>query len=209
MDKPNVSVSPDERREFCRIEDEVALRYRAVTEDDVAGLSRKMQEALPDRFTAAATFAATSQKMAGLLRTIQRDSYELASFLEAIDNKLNMLAQLFVTEELEIDDRPACRVNMSANGMAFHTDTRFETGQLLELRIVLFPSLTGILTIGRVVHCQSCADENEEYPYLVAVEFHNLREEDQDILVKHILTRQLDARRQQRFCEEVLDQSEP
>lgn len=195
-----------DRREFCRVDDEIALRYRAISEQEVSERSA-MAEVLPDRFTAAATFAATSQKMSGLLRVIRRDSDELATCLQAIDNKLNMLAQLFVTEEMEADDRPACRVNISANGMAFHASDRFESGQQLLLRIVLFPSITGIQTVGRVVHCDRNPDEGAHCAWVVAVEFSELREEDQDLLVRHVLNRQLEERRGQRFCQEVLGSS--
>ena len=194
-----------ERREFCRIDDEISLSYRTVTEQDVSNLVAKIREELPDRFTAASTFAATSRQMNSLLRKIQNESADLARFLEAVDTKLNMLAQLFVAEEMNIHDKPACRVNMSANGMAFSTAEPHEPGEMMELRMVLFPCLTGILTAARVVYCDKGETDAPEEAWRIAVEFCHLRVEDQDMLAKHIFSRQMEQRRQERFMDDVMD----
>ena len=66
----------DERREYFRIEDEIALDYRLISEDEVDGLMEKIQSRLVDRFTAASNFTATSRQMAHLIHKIQNQSPE-------------------------------------------------------------------------------------------------------------------------------------
>jgi len=188
----------DERREYFRIDDEVALDYRPIDEADIDALSDRIHARFPDRFTVASSFTATSRQMTQALHKVQNQSPELVRCLQAIDQKLNMLAQLFVSEEMHLDQQPTREVNLSAGGLAFRSQHEIRTGSLLEMRIVLFPSLIGILTLSRVIHCEPISDTNVDFPWQVAVNFEQLRERDRELLVRHVMakqTRQLRAER--------------
>ena len=180
----------DERREYFRIDDEVVLDYRLIDEDAVAPLVERIQARVPDRFTAASSFAATSRQMGQVMHKVQNQSPELARCLQAIDQKLNLLAQLFVTEEIHIDQQPTQAVNLSAGGIAFRSQQEIRTGSLLEMRIVLFPSLVGILNVSRVIHCERINDGNTQYSWQIAVAYEHLRESDRELLVRHIMTKE-------------------
>lgn len=188
----------DERREYFRIEDEIALDYRLIREDEVDRLVERMRSHLVDRFTAASSFAATSRQMAHAIHKVQGDSPELARCLQALDNKLNMIAQLFVSEEMNIDEQPTREVTLSAGGVAFCAQHEIGVGSLMELRMVLFPSLVGILTISRVVYCERIDDSNTRFPWRIAVEYEHLRETDRELLVRHIMAKETEQLRAQR-----------
>jgi len=79
----------DERREFFRIDDEVALDYRLIDSSEVDQLLEKIQSQMVDRFTAASSFTATTRQMANVIHKIQTESPELARCLQAIDQKLS------------------------------------------------------------------------------------------------------------------------
>ena len=184
----------DERREYFRIDDEVALDYRLISEDEVDRLQEKIQSRVLDRFSAASSFAATTRQMTHVMHKVQIESPELARCLQALDQKLNMVAQLFVSEEMQLNEQPAREVNLSAGGVAFRTQHEIDVDSLLELRMVLFPSLIGILTVSRVIHCERIDDDNRHFPWQVAVVYEHLRESDREHLVRHIMakeTRQL------------------
>ncbi len=188
----------DERREYFRIEDEIALDYRVISQAEADKLLERIRSRLVDRFTAASSFAATTRQMAHVIHKVQAESPELARCLQAIDNKLNLIAQLFVSEEMELNEQPTREVSLSAGGVAFRAQHELKVGSTLELRMVLFPSLVGILTISRVVHCERMNDSNVQFPWQVAVEYDYLRETDRELLVRHIMakeTEQLRARR--------------
>lgn len=185
----------DERREYFRIEDEIALDYRLVNEGEVDQLVERMRSRLVDRFTAASSFAATSRQMAHVIHKVQTESPELARCLQALDNKLNMIAQLFVSEEMEINDQPSREVTLSAGGLDFRAQHEVKVNSLLELRMVLFPSLVGILTISRVVHCDRMQDNNTQFPWRIAVEYEHLRETDRELLVRHIMAKETEQLR--------------
>lgn len=180
----------DERREYFRIDDEVVLEYRLINEDEVEPLVERIQARVPDRFTAASSFAATSRQMAHLMHKVQSQSPELARCLQAIDQKLNLLAQLFVTEEIHIEEHPTQEVNLSAGGIAFRSQQEIAPGSLLEMRIVLFPSLIGILNISRVIHCERVNDSNRQFAWQIAATYEHLRESDRELLVRHVMNKE-------------------
>jgi len=188
----------DERREYFRIADEIVLDYRLLKDEEVDGLLERMRSRLVDRFSAASSFAATTRQMAHLIHKVQTESPELARCLQAIDQKLNMIAQLFVSEQMALDDQPTREVSLSAGGVAFRAQHELRTDSLLELRMVLFPSMIGILTISRVIHCERMDDGNSQFPWQVAVEYEHLRETDRELLVRHIMSKETEQLRAQR-----------
>ncbi len=188
----------DERREYFRIEDEVTLEYRVITESEMECVLFRIKDEVPDRFTAAASFASTSRQLNHLLNNLSVKSPDLSMCLQMLDKKLNLLAQLLVAESINIDGEGMREVSLSAGGLAFNTERELRVGDLVETRLVLFPSLTGILTVSRVVCCERRGDVEVGMPWRVAVEYQYIREPDRDLLVKHILTRQAEMLRARR-----------
>lgn len=191
-------MSDEERRQYFRIADEVALEYRPIGDDEVEALLERMHSRFVDRFTAASSFAGTTRQMAHLIHKVQSESPELARCLQAIDQKLNMIAQLFVSEEMAVGEQSRQEVSLSAGGVAFRAPNELRTGTLLELRMVLFPSMSGILTVSRVIHCERASEAGARFPWQVAVEYEHLRETDRELLVRHIMAKETEQLRAQR-----------
>ena len=84
--------------------------------------------------------------------------------------------------------------NLSASGIAFRSDKIINTGQGLRLRIVLFPEKIGIMVFGRVVHSDNEKDTNNEH--LISVDFEHIRYEDQELMIKHNINKQIMELRQ-------------
>lgn len=188
----------DERREYFRIADEIVLDYRLLNQREMEALQEKIQSDLPDRFTAASSFAASSRRMAHILHKAQHESPEIARCLQMLDQKLNSLAQLFVAEEFDIANRLPQQVNISAGGLAFRVHKDIPSGSLLELRMVLFPSLVGILAGGCVIHNEHVQDGNLKYPWQIAVNYEHMRESDRELLVRHIMSKETQELRKKR-----------
>ena len=188
----------DERREYFRIKDQVTLEYRAITEMEMESVLLRIRDEVPDRFTVAASFAGTSWQMKHLLQNLDGQSPELAQCLQALDKKLNLLAQLLVAEAVNTQGPCLREVSLSAGGLAFNAERELKPGDHLETRLVLFPSLTGILAVAEVVSCERRGDVNGGMPWRVAVEYRHIRESDRDLLVKHLLTRQAEMLRARR-----------
>jgi len=188
----------EERREYFRIDDEVALDYRLISPGEAELLREKIKSRVVDRFTVASSFTATSRQMTHVIHKVQNQSPELARCLQAIDQKLNMIAQLFVSEEINLREQPTHEVNLSAGGIAFRAQHDIRVGGLLELRMVLLPSLVGILTISRVIQCERLDDGNLKLPWQISVVYEHLRETDRELLVRHIMSKETQQLRSQR-----------
>lgn len=189
-DKRGTETADGNRREYFRVDDSVVLDYRVISEEELPDRVEDLQRRLPTRFGAAAEFASTSRHMNRLLRKLRHISRDLVQYLEAVDAKLNTLARLFLLEELDPPRQAATEVNLSAGGIGFRARAALSAGSLVELKLVLLPAYTGVLTLGRVVYCETCPAGDSEFPYFIAIEFDRIRETDRELLVRHLLGRQ-------------------
>lgn len=195
-------LSPEERREYFRIRDQVILGYRRIDSAQAAFIAEEIHRDLPDRFTVASRFEASSRVMTRLTHTFAGQMPDLAHYLKHMDDKLNHMARLFVMDEINVQDRTPEFVTLSGGGISFGVDREYREGELVELRIVLLPSFIGILAVGSVVYCDSLKGTQGTGPWNLAVEYRDIREPDRDLLVKHIMNRETEELRKKRHPEE-------
>ncbi|NOZ10264.1 MAG: PilZ domain-containing protein [Gammaproteobacteria bacterium] len=187
-----------DRRNFFRVNDSVMLRYQRLSPDTVVPSDRPgEQQQGVDQFVLAARFSSTTQEMRPLLSTIESRSPEVAKYLWEIDKKLNQMAQIFMMQELQHSGNHIRDVSLGAGGIAFTLDELLPIGTPLEIRLVLMSSMVGVKAQGKVVR----SEHDPEHRYWVAVEFTDIREQDRDLLVRHMLGRQLQERREQKQAE--------
>jgi hypothetical protein len=194
------SAQDRERRRFFRIDDSVHLSLREISKDS---LDQRLRDSTPnsnESFTLITTFNAINQKLAPALRRIEQAYPEIADYLKAVDQKIDLLARAFLTEEVAMVDKPARPVNLSAGGMSVESRKPMQVGTLLEVRLLLLPSFTGIMTYGEVVGCDNSDEEDRlaGYPYQVRVDFSFLRDEDRDALSRHVTLKQAEWLRSHR-----------
>ncbi|MFQ5757642.1 MAG: PilZ domain-containing protein [Acidiferrobacterales bacterium] len=177
---------PKERRRYCRIDDGVIFRYRPLSLKDIPEDIEQLDVSPASRFTLTSMFAATSHKMKPLLQSIQQQSLEIAEYLQMLDRKLGLVARAFLMQEINVHEEPPAQVNLSAGGIGFYADTPFPAGALLELEIILLPSYTGIRAYGKVAYRRHDPGGQPGLPYRVGVEFIKIRDQDRDLITRHI-----------------------
>jgi hypothetical protein len=182
-----------ERRRFCRIDDDIILRYRVIGMQETPADIENLDVCLPNRLTLSSTFASTTQQMQPLLTKIQEQSLEVAEYLRLIDRKLDLVARAFLLQEIDVQEEPVCRVNLSAGGIGFCEENPLAAGTTLEMELILLPSYVGILTYGKVVYRKHEPGVVVGLPFRIGVEFCNLRERDRDLIANHILSRESGA----------------
>ncbi len=187
-----------ERREYFRIDDELLLNHRPLREHEIDAFRDLLSTDIPHRFMTASSFAATSRQIAHALLRIQSDLPEVARCLQAIDHKLNTLAQLFVAEDAENNMESTRDVNLSAGGIAFRAAHPVKPGDLLELRLVLLPAMIGILCAARVAYCERANDGNLQHPWRIGASYEIIREADRELLVRHVMARETQRLREKR-----------
>ena len=202
IDDEAADLPAAERREYFRIRDQVILEYRPLNAAEAAFMAEELQRDIPDRFTIAARCEANSRTMNRLSHTFVGKMPDLARYLKLLDDKLNYMARLFVMEAMDVTERIPQVVTLSGGGICFGVDREYPQDTLLELRIVLLPSMIGIHSVGKVVNCQQAYPALSASPWNMAVEYRDIREADRDLLVKHVMNRQTEELRRQRYAEE-------
>lgn len=185
----------DERRHFFRFKDELIFSYQHLAQEATCEFLKSFATSADDPFTLTATLAGISQETRLLNRQIQSEAPLVARYLSALERKIDLLAQA-IFKGANTDDQDTQEVDLSGSGVSFESTESLTPGELLELRLVLFPSYTGILASGKVIRCEKVG--SRACPYKIAVEFVHIRETDRQCIVKHILDRQTTQIRQAR-----------
>jgi hypothetical protein len=192
----------DERREFFRIDDSIQVSYHVISRDE---MPESIDERLSgsDRFTVMTRLQTISQHLSAPLHRIEQRDPDVADYLKALDEKINLLGQSFLAEENELLNRPSRAVNLSAGGLAMDVSEKQTVGELVEIKLLLLPSYTGILAYGEVVGVDRNTEGDSDYPYHIRINFILIRGSDQDAMIRHIMRRQGEMLRKRR---EQLDQ---
>jgi hypothetical protein len=200
----NHQDEPDRRR-FFRIEDSISLSYHPVPPEDLEHRLERLETEMEDNFTAASSLASISQRMAGVLHKISVESPEIAQYLKALDQKIDLLGRAMLSNDPSLQEQQAQAVNLSASGMAFNSAQPEKVGTVLELRLILLPSLMGLLIYGEVMGCEKLKDPEQGFSHNIRVDFSHMRDSDRDVLIRHVIqrqTRMLRQRREEREAEE-------
>jgi PilZ domain len=187
---PSSSVA-DERREWIRIDDRVLMEYRVLTETGTAG-PVEATNATPEMISAVVTqptadlLARTEESLIGspVLPWIMKVDY----LLEAILNSLAVTHPTSVTMARPTD------VNLSGGGMGFVSLREFSAGDQLAIKMIL-PPFRLIQTLVKVIRSVPQADGQG---FAIATEFIDLKADDQEHLIRHILQTQAERLRARR-----------
>lgn len=183
------SISAADRREFFRINDQVALNFRVIDRGEIDGAIEKREDGYLDVNTMASSFAHTNLDMKHAMEKCRRDLPEVATYLDGLNAKVDLLIRLLVATGSELPDHPTHDVNLSASGLSVKVTQEFVEGSALEIKLLFFPSLLYVVTFGLVVRC-SASDEVEGFPFELAVEFSHLEDSDKELLIRHILQKE-------------------
>jgi hypothetical protein len=203
---PN-ALPGNERRAYFRIEDSLNLSYHEIPFDALEQRLQRLEQGVDTNFTVLSSLTSISQQMGGLLHKIQVDSPDIARYLKALDQKIELLGRTLLATESNLVEEHAYPVNLSASGMAFKSKEAVEPGIILELKLLLYPSLAGILAYAEVIDCETLKEPESGFSYCIRVNFSHLRESDRDLLIRHVVQRQTDqlrkAREEREASEEV------
>lgn len=169
----------EDRRRFFRLDDEVVMDFRAISQDEFShwkenqNLQKSELRELEDEI--------------GILVHQLRTSHPaLGKLMELFNRKLNLLnGQAVIHPELNLTSTEArVRVNLSACGMAFQTSADLSNQSHLLFNLQLKPSNATLSLAGNIVGIEKSTDPDE--PYLVRVNFEDLKESEQELLIQHL-----------------------
>ncbi|MBN4055153.1 PilZ domain-containing protein [bacterium AH-315-K03] len=180
----------EERRRYFRIDDTLGISYRLLGAEEAKAFVRESAHQ-GGNFDFISNFDNRIQTLLGACKV---QSPIAAELLDLINKKLN-----FVIEHMDVDTQIARHitfqsrsVNISACGMAFPNEHALETGNVLQLDILLSPSNLHIVTMATVVACHEMDHDScsPMLPHYVRIDFTQINHNDQEVLIQHVVKRQ-------------------
>src|SRR5690349_858936 len=181
------TLDEEDRREYYRIEDMIALEIRPLSALEAAG-QEVLQDASP-LFNLLSELHLSEFESQHLLRQISERDRNLAAFLKSQNKRIDLLSQVIAITVLGQIGEPQ-PVIISEGGIDFQHPTPIATGAHLSVKLVLMPQALGLLLRARVTHCDPKGDG-----YDVGTEFEHLTDAQRQLLARHILQKQAQERR--------------
>ena len=186
-----------DRRRFYRIDDSIRLFYKKIPENQLQENNASGMNAFGDCSLATALDMMAQESQVSLHR-LERNDPDVAEYLKVLNNKIDLVARALLMQKMKLTEQKTSNVNMSASGIAFDSEELIQPGECLEIKMLLASSMAVIITYGNVVRCEKNADMNKEYPYIVGVDFYNMPEQDREVLIKHVVKRQIQQIREEK-----------
>lgn len=181
----------DDRREYYRIDDTIALEF-----NQLSGAAAHSSDVLHDSsllFNLLSDLHLMDFESQHLLRHISERDRTLANYLKVINKRIDLLGQAMAQSLLRDIGTPR-RVSLSEGGISFNNLQPVAPGSHLAIKMVLMPQALGLLLRAQVVHCSERADGQ----YEIGTEFEALTDAQRQLLARHILQKQALERRQAR-----------
>ena len=186
-----MSDKEQERRGFFRRDDRMALNCRIATEDEV-----KNKEGLRVNESDGLSLATELEKMKSAsrihFRHVEKEIPEGARYFTHIEKKIDLIARHVMMGADGLFTKKTQSVSISASGLAFTTNEALPIDSLIELKFILNPSLTCIHSYSKIVNCESIDNDL----FKIAVEFSWLNEDDREILIRHVVQKQMNEIRE-------------
>jgi len=182
------SNTNDERREFFRIDDEIYLEVHVINNDEYDKAPEFLANLENDSFSLSADFATLNNNIHPILNNIKQTHPDIAQYLEIINKKIDSLGEHLLQTAINYDENKRITANLSASGIMFETKNSLNKDDLVKIEIVLFPEKIGVLVFGKVVKSTAKNDGIRN----ISIEFAHIRNEDQELMIKHNLNKQME-----------------
>lgn len=196
MNKQN-GMTTEDRRRFFRIDDEVNLYYKIVDEQTVLSSSQITSDLLGS-CTLVTALDILDQEAKVAMHWIEKNNVEVAEYLKIMDSKINLIAQEAMRQGHDLSDSNIRNANISASGIAFENACELKVGEFLEIKLLLTSCFAVIVIFGKVIYCKKNDTEGEGMPFLVGLDYVNLKDQDREVLIKHVVKRQMQQIREQK-----------
>lgn len=178
----------DERREYYRIEDTMALEFSPLASAEAFNAEAAREDS--PLFNLLGDLHVLDFESQHLLRHITERDRTLAGYLKIINKRIDVLGQA-LAQNLLHEVGAEQRVTLSEGGVSFSSELPLEVGGFLCLRMVLLPQPLGLRLCAKVVHCAPLDDGHWE----IGTEFEALPDAQRQLLARHILQKQAQQRR--------------
>jgi len=181
-----------DRRQFFRINQQVAMELSLVTEDSLRHTGPAHFDVSPS-FSLICELQDCEAESQLLLHKIAEKDRHIAEYLRLMSKKVNTLAKAVFTSDVDPQKLITHDVNLSEGGMLFYYPDALPSNAPVHIKLIFPSSSVGVQMQGTVLRC----DPIETGDYEVAIEFVRLAESTRTLLARQIIESQALSRRQQ------------
>ena len=180
-----------ERRDFFRIDDKIFLEFKVISIDEYNTAPTLLENLNNSSFSLSADFATLNNNIHPVLNNITQIHPDIAQYLQFLNQKIDSLSHQLLLKETSFDETKTINANLSASGIMFETEKELNEEQRLRLELVLLPEKIGILIFGKIISVKEIKTVKQ-----VSVDFEHIRFEDQELMIKHNLNKQMNDLRE-------------
>jgi len=182
-------VSRDEdKRAYFRIDDEVFLSVKKIEHCDADKIedTHTYFDSFRKSTVLTAKFNQQRTAMAPVLKEINNKDVALASYISMLSDQVDLLASKLQSGAIFSSNEQLQTVNLSAEGMRFHSTEQYKLEDSLEMIFALFPDGDYIPVLAEVVRVESVDDDGADL-YEIGVKYSSINDDDKELLIHHIL----------------------
>ncbi|SDU87490.1 PilZ domain-containing protein [Pseudomonas mucidolens] len=181
------TLDEEERREYYRIEDMIALQISSLSAAQARGKEVLLDES--PLFNLLSELHLSEFESQHLLRQLGERDRTLAALLKVQNKRMDLLGQVMAHSLVGEIGAPQ-PVIISEGGIDFQHPTMLLPDSHLAVKLVLMPQALGLLLRARVTHCDPKGDGFD-----VGTEFESMTDAQRQLLARYILQRQAQERR--------------
>ncbi len=159
----------ENRREYCRVEVCIPFACRLVPPDE--------QKKVRSHLSGSAAYANHEP-----LPEVKDPA--IAAWLTLLNGKLDTLIRILTLDREGIADLPCECINIGGGGLRFSSRQRYQQGDMLEIRMVLFPLHAGAFCVYATV--SGVAEQGPDGTYSTAVQFIRMDETIQEEVIRFV-----------------------
>jgi hypothetical protein len=178
----------DERRRFFRINDEAEISFKTITHDEYQAWGDGNKD------LGAEKLAKLETELGIIITDLKSEQPQIAKVFELLNQKINITMNSHPITHGFNNNGELKPINLSACGIAFHTDQNIPINEHLLLQLKLRPSNLAIVTTGKVIDVGLAEDTN-----LIRIDFQDLDDSNQDLLIQHLFQVQSRELKKQRY----------
>jgi len=183
------TLDEEERREYYRIEDSVALEINLLSATDPAGHAAMRETSA--LFELLSELHVNEFESQHLLRQVDDRDRIISDLLRSLSKRIDLLGQVVAQTALGKLGAPQ-PVIISEGGVQFNSAQAYPLNAQLSIKMVLMPQASALMLHAKVIHCDTLPGGQFE----VGTEFINLPDSQRQLLARYILQRQAAIRRQ-------------
>tara|TARA_R110002072_G_scaffold104540_2_gene228994 strand:- start:8311 stop:8859 length:549 start_codon:yes stop_codon:yes gene_type:complete len=170
----------DERRRYFRIDDNIGIRYEVLAPDEVAPRQAALARG---EIRGDNTLQLAERQLQLLIDKLRVQQPEFAEAIHLLNTKFNALKDALPSHaDFHSVVMP---VSISACGLSFDIEAEIRAGEILYMDLTLLPTDLHIHTLAEIVACQQSGSV-----WTISADYLNLSEENEELMVQHIVKRQ-------------------